>query len=390
MRNRNVILLAIAQALTASSSVITVLIGGIVGTEMAPDPALGTLPISILVIGTALTTVPAALLMQRIGRRNGFVLAAVAGTLAALLAAWAIESEDFLLFCLAALILGANIAFAQQYRYAAAESVAPAYISKAIAFVLVGSIVAAWLGPEMAKRARDVAGLAPYAGSFLALAVALTLSVVILALIRDVESHGERVMRGGRPLRELLREPVLIVAIAAGVVGYGVMAFIMTATPVSMHVVDGHTMDDTAWVIQSHVMAMYMPALVSGHLISHYGVMRIMTVGLGCFVLCVGMALWSHELIHYWLALVLLGVGWNFLFVSGTTLLAHTYFSSERFKVQACNDFLIFGVMALVSLLSGVVIHALGWEWLIVMSIPPLVLMGVGIAWLAHHEGGRL
>jgi MFS family permease len=361
------------------------LIGGIIGAELAPSPALVTLPITITVVGVALFTIPAAMLMKRFGRKSGFVGSSLVTALAALLAAYALGTGSFLLFCIAMIFMGSNIAFVQQYRFAAAESVEPRHVSKAVSFVLLGGVLAGYLGPEIAKRTKDWLDYGLYTGSFVALAALYIIVIVLLLFLRDVAPQEEGATGGERPLKIVIAQPIYLVAVLAGVISYGVMSFMMTATPIRMHVMDGYTLEQTAWVIQSHVIAMYLPALFAGFLVARLGVLRVMGVGAVILFACVAMAVVDRTLMHYWGALVLLGLGWNFLFVGGTVLLTRSYRSSERFQAQAVNDFSIFGVQAFASLLAGAVIYYASWRVLSLLNLPFLLLLLVAIAAFARY-----
>ncbi len=382
--NRNLLLLMASQCMATAGTVLVVTLGGIVGTALAPAAALATVPMSLMVVGTAAAAVPAALLMRRIGRRRGFALAALAAAGAALLGAAALWFESFLLFCAATLLIGAKVAFSQQYRFAAAESVAAARAGRAVSLVLLGAVGGAFLGPELATRAAHLVAEVTYAGSFLALAVVFVAAAGLLSLLaepRVVESGEIEAPR--RPLSVVARQPLFVIAVLGGVVGQGVMTFVMTATPISMHVLDGFSLAETAGVIRVHVLAMYLPSLVSAVLIGWLGVGRLMGLGLGLFAVTLVIAFQGHEYLHYWGSLLLLGVGWNFLFVGGTSLLVQSYRPSERFTAQAANDFCVFGVAALGSLLAGSVVHVLGWEGVLWGSLPLLVVMAVALVWLA-------
>ncbi len=376
MSARNLTILASCQLIGACGSIVMVIVGGIVGARIAAHPELATLPVSLMVVGSALTTIPAALLMRRVGRRAGMSAAAFVGCLAAVLCAYALERAHFALFCIGAFVLGTTMAFVQQYRFAAAESVAPERVSRAISIVLLGAIGGAIVGPELATRGRDVVGGEDYVGTMIGIALLFLMASALLLAMREPPAPAVGAAeREPRPLRTVILQPVYVVAVLAGVVGYGVMSFIMTATPVSMHVIDGHSMHATSNVVRSHVIAMYAPSLFSGFLMERFGVGRVMLVGaLLCFV-TVAFALAGQAVMHYWLALVMLGVGWNFLYVGGTSLLTRTYRTTERFKAQAVNDFSVFATAALGSLLSGTVIQLWGWSVLVLCALPPLVVM---------------
>ncbi len=382
--NRNLLIFILCQCVATAGTVLVVTIGGIVGVALAPDPALATVPMSIMVVGTALTTVPAALLMRRVGRRLGFALAAAGGAAAALLGALALIAQSFLLFCLCTILIGAKVAFSQQYRFAAAESVIPARAGSAVSMVLLGAVGGALLGPALATRASSWVAATPFLGSFLVLAGLFTAAAAALLLIREPEMPADASVDQERaPLTAMVTRPTFVVAVLAGVVGQGVMTFVMTATPISMHVVDGFSLSETAGVVRAHVLAMYLPSLVSAVLIARLGIPRMMALGVAVLGATLATALQGHEYLHYWVALALLGVGWNFLFVGGTSLLVQSYRPAERFAAQAVNDFSVFGVAALGSLLAGSVVHVAGWESVLWASLPPLVLMAGALAWLS-------
>ncbi|MCL4258645.1 MAG: MFS transporter [Anaerolineales bacterium] len=364
MRSRNVFVLALLQAIGMCGGSIVVLLTGIIGEGIAPAPQLATLPNSLGVVSTALFSIPAALLMRRIGRKAGFMLSLVVALAGAALAALAVSRGDFVLLCAAVFLMGQHSAFVLQYRFAATESVPAALSGRAVSLVLVGGILAGILGPEIAKRAQDALPVL-YAGSFAALAGLYVLGLLLVLLYRNTSAHADEdagdAQQPERPLGEIARPPSYQVAVLAGVASYGLMVFIMTATPVHMHG-HGFSLDDTAFVIQSHIIAMYLPSLFSGFLIEKFGTLRIMLAGVLLMLFCNVTGLFSVELPGYWTALVLLGLGWNLLFVGGTVLLTSTYRPSERFKTQASNDFTIFAVQALSSFSAGSLLHGAGWQ----------------------------
>jgi len=377
------------MALGLSSAPVIVLLGGIVGVALAPRPSLSTLPVAMLVVGVALFTVPAALIMRKTGRRAGFMGASAVAFAACLLGVAAIGVQSFSLFSTTAFLLGGSMAFVQQYRFAAAESVEQNRVGKAVSIVLLGGVAAAFLGPELAKRARDLFPLGLYSGSFGALAGLNLLNFFLLSFLKDTVVGEELPSGQGRPLGKVIRQPVYLTAVAAAMVAYGVMSFIMTATPVSMHVLDAFSIEKTAWVIQSHVMAMFVPSLFTGILISRYGLTEVMLLGVILMGLCVGLSLTDRHFVHYWSGLVLLGVGWNFLFIGATTLLTTCYGPEERFKAQAVNDLAVFGFQALASLSAGTVIFLAGWETVNAVSLAPLLAV-FWIVWRQHRSiGGR-
>ena len=377
---RNVYLLALAQALSAAGMFVVVLLGGILGAELAPRTEWATLPVSMAVLGVAATTIPAALLMQAIGRKRTFILGAALAGLSALGIAWAVARQDFALFCITIFCMGANMACVQQYRFAAVEFVPPERASVAVSVVMCGMLLAALGGPQLALAARHWLPATEYGGSFVAVALLFALAIAVLAQVEVPRLRAARHDEPVRPLPLIVRQPGFLVAVLAGVSGYAVMSFIMTATPLSMHVVDGLSVVDTKWVIQSHLLAMFLPSLASGWLIVRLGVGPMMSLGVLLMGVCIAIAaLGSHHLMHYWWGLVLLGAGWNLLFVAGTTLLTTTYRPSERFRAQAVNEFAVFGSQALASLLAGPAIQHLGWKALNLAGVPLLVVMALAV-----------
>ena len=380
MQKNNLIILVICQLISATGSIVIVTLGGIIGADLTSDPAWSTLPISMMVVAIAATTIPATLLMRRLGRSRGFAIASLSAVIAVLVAAYALSETSFAMFIVAAAMFGINMAFTQQYRYAAAESVPARYTARAVSFVLVGSIGGALIGPELATRGQNWVSDVPYAGTMLALAALYLVQAVLLLQLKSAdESFHEDDVRPSRGLRQIVRQPVFIVAVLGGTVGYGLMTLVMTATPLSMHINDGYSIEQTASVIRAHVLGMYVPSLVSGFLIERLGVTRMMFFGaLGLLATSI-VALQGQSVLHYWGALILLGVGWNFLYVGGTTMLTYTYSMSERFQAQAANEFLVFGTSAIASLLAGTVMHYFGWSRLMLVPIPILLIIFVAL-----------
>ena len=378
MNYRNLSVLALSSMLATSGVSIVVLTSGIIGAELAPRLEFATLPASLMIVGLALMTIPAAMIMQRIGRRKGFLISAVLAGLSALLAAYAIVLGSFSLFCLAVLLIGTNSAFTQQYRFAAAESVEPRFAGRAVSFLLLSGVVAGFMGPEIARRTKDLFPT-PYAGSFVALAVLYALVIVVLLFMREVKpvqaEAAADLQQEARPLRQIARQPNYVAAVLAGTVAYGVMSFIMTATPVHMHNQAGFTLGATALVIESHIIAMFLPSLFTGFLLERLGELRVMLMGIAAMLGTVLLGLVSRDLLAYWAALVLLGVGWNFLFVGATLKLTGSYRPAERFKAQGFNDFSIFSVQALLSLSAGVALFRTSWGALNLMMLPLLALV---------------
>ncbi len=380
IRYKNLILLFLSQVLGGSGASIMVLVGGLVGTDLAPSPSLATLPISLMVVGVAVSTLPVAWLLRRVGRRRGYMIGSGLGLMAALLAAFAIGQQNFVLFCLAALLIGSNGAFIQQYRFAAIESVPAARSGQAVSFVLLGGMVAGYLGPEIARRSQDWLSGGAFRSGFIILAGLFICVIVLLNFLQDTYRVDQVEDNTERPMLEILSQPTLMIAIFAGAIAYGVMSLIMTATPVEMHTMHGFSLADTAWVIQSHIIAMYLPSFFTGLLFARFGERQVMLIGVLCLLACVILGLTSDALFEFWGALVLLGVGWNFLFVGGTVLLTRCYRPAERFKVQAVNDFTVFGIQAITSLSAGVLLFQASWDALLLANLPVLLLMLILLA----------
>ena len=388
MLKRNIAILLVAQVIAVTATISLVMLGGIVGREMAPAPALATLPLSLFVVGTAVGTVPAAWLMSRIGRARGFACGAAMGLAGTVCAAAAIAVASFLLFCAGAVFVGFATAFSQQYRFAAAESVAPTYAAQAVSVILLGSIAGAILGPEFAVRGQSWIEGVPFGGTFLAIALCYLLAGVLLLMLRDVRSQTPMPAAGAagevRPLREMAGRWVFVVPVLGAAVGQGVMVFVMTAAPLAMHVHDGHSLATTAAVVQAHVLAMYLPSLVTGVLIGKFGANRMMLVGTVVLCVMVAVGFLGREVLHYGASMVALGVGWNFLFIGGTTLLAGAHRPRERFRAQAMNDFTVFGLSAIGSLSAGVVIQLVGWNAVLWGSIAPILVTMAVLVWAAR------
>jgi MFS family permease len=377
----NVVILALAQMLTGSGLTVVVIIGGIVGAQLAPRPSLVTFPLSLAIVVIALTTVPAALIMRRIGRRNGFLLGALIGISGGLVTAHGISVSSFAVFCFGAVLLGGSTAFTQQYRFAAAESVPAERASHAISYVLIGGLGAAILGPQLALAGRWWLTNVEYAGSFHTVSLLYLIAFVVLTRLKltaPVASEDISVVPAST--RELVSQRTFRSAVLASAAAYAVMSFIMTAAPISMHLGHGYSVEATTLVIQSHVLAMYMPSLFSGHIIARFGERKTMLWGSAILAGCAAMSLAGQEVMHYWWALVLLGLGWNLLFVSGTTLLTKSLNECDRHRGQAINEFAVFGSQACASLLAGVAVQQVGWLALNLLTLPLLAAM-VLAAW---------
>ena len=376
----NIWLLTLIQALAMSAGTMLVLAGGVLGAQLTPDPSWATLPLAMSIVGTACGVVPITRLMQRFGRKPIFIAATILGALVSLVAAASIANSSFWWLVISAFLLGVMMSAIQQIRFAAMESVAVELIPKAASTVLLGGLVAAILGPELVTFGQLVA-VQDFVGGFYLTAVLLLLCSLLFTQIDNTQVVTAKSADTGRELNVIARQPVFILAVSASVVGYALMSFIMTATPVHMHVHEAYSLQDTKWVIQSHIFAMFFPSLFSGWLITKLGTSKIIYLGLFSYVVTILIALTGKEWLNYWLALVLLGIGWNFLFVGGTVLLAQSYQPNERFKVQGLNEFLVFGCQAMAALSAGVFLNLIDWRGLLLASFTIIALQLIVITW---------
>ncbi len=360
------------MALAMSASAMMVLVGGVLGAQLAPKSQLATLPVAMMIVGTASSIYLITAYMRKVGRRRVFRMASLAAVGIAALAGWAAIQESFFLFVFASFLLGGCVATFQQIRFAAMESVPIEKAPQAASTVLLGGLVAAILGPELATRGRDLFE-ADYVGSFLLLAAVAMMCFFLFSFIQDTVANQVEHSEPQRPIAAIVKQPLFIIAVSCAVVGYALMSFIMTATPIHMHVIEQFSLEHTKWVIQSHIIAMFAPSLFSGLLIARFGVNRIIVLGLGAYALTIALAISGSEWLNYWSALVLLGLGWNLLFLSGTVLLPQSHRPEERFRVQGMNELAVFGSQAVAALSAGVALYYLGWRGLMMVSMVILI-----------------
>ncbi len=381
---RNLSLLVAAQALGGASPPIIISLGGLVGQQLSSNPTATTLPVSIYQLGLALSTLPAAWLMQRLGRRWAYVLGAVLGVVSGIIAAQGIAQSDFVTFCIGTALAGFYAACVQSYRFAAADAVgAPHLQAKAISRIMVGGLIAAIIGPQVVIWTRDALPATPFAGSFYSQAALAALALPILLLLRLPAPQKQAIAGTARPLKAIAATPQFIEAAAAGVVSYGLMAFLMTAAPMAM-VGCGHSVGEAALGIQWHVLAMFGPSFFTGRLIGRFGQRKITALGLVMIAASGLLALMGEGLSEFWGALILLGVGWNFGFIGATAMLTACYTPAERTKVQALNDFLVFGTVAIASFGSGQLLHSVGWSGINIGMQPLVVIVLAIMAWQAR------
>jgi len=385
---RNLTVLILAQSLGAASGPIVISLGGLVGQDLATDPALATLPVSIYNLGLALGTVPAAWIMRQYGRRSGYLLGAMIGVLSGLVAAGAISFGAFIFFCLGTFLAGLYASYVQSCRFAAADGREGADRGRAISWVMVGGLIAAIIGPQLVIATRDAVPGVPFAGSFLSQAALALIAFFVLTRLRGRQPAATAQTSsddGGRTVLQLLASPKYMLGVAAGVVSYGLMSFVMTAAPLAM-VGCGHSIDHAAWGIQWHVLAMFAPSLVTGKLIARFGKEKVTAAGLIIIGISGAVALTGLDLRHFFISLILLGIGWNFGFIGATAMVAAAHTEAERGRAQGLNDFAVFGTVAALSFFSGALMQASGWHLINLMMFPFIAIVLAPLVWQAARR----
>jgi MFS family permease len=380
--HKTLALLAACQGLLLINGAGLISMQGLVGYMLTDTKSLATLGATTYVIGSALAAMPAALWMARVGRRAGFMTGAFINIVGCGLAALALHLRSFPLFCAATAVIGIYQAIGLQYRFAAAEVAAPADRAKAISWVLAGGIAGGILGPESMRLARDWFAT-PFAGSFIVLAAYALLAMVVQSRVHVPKPTREERSGGGRPLGEIMRQPVFIVAVISAAFGYGIMNLLMVATPLAMDFCS-HPFAQAAMVIQWHVVGMYAPGLFTGSLIRRYGTLKVILAGVALVGGCVAVALSGTTVTHFLVALALLGVGWNFMYTGGTTLLTESYAPVEKARAQGANDFAVFATMGVSSFSSGALVSVAGWERMNMLALPVLAVVVVAVVWLSR------
>lgn len=387
---KNIAILFAAQALIGSQMSAHIIVGGLAGALLAANPALATMPISVVVLSSMFTAPGASLFMGRFGRRAGFVTGGMAGAVGATLAMRALVTESFGLLLLGSVFFGVAQSFHGFLRFAAAESAPQRLKPKAISWVMAGGLVSALLGPELVRQFGNLLAPIPFAGAYAAVLVVDILAAIVLLFLRippPARSVSNRA--AGRPLTVILRDPKVLSAIVCAMVSYAVMSLVMTSTPLAM-VGHGHASDSAADVVRWHVIAMFAPSFFTGAIISRFGHVRVISTGLLLLALCAVVALAGVDLHNFYLALIALGIGWNFGFIGSTSLLATAHTAAERPKVQGLNDFLVFGLVAVASFSSGALLNAYGWNAVQLAVLPALGLAAVVFAWLTLLRATRI
>ena len=377
---KNVWILTACQSLFMSLSVFMVFVAGIIGSGLSPIKSLSTLPVATIVVGTAISIIPVIKLMSIFGRKKVFLSVCIYTILIIGLSILSIIYELFFLFSFSSLCLGASVATMMQFRFAAIESVDPEKRPLATAVVILGGLISAFIGTEIATLGKNYFET-DFVGSFTILAFLFVIAFILMSFFKPAVKFKEQTSQSKRSLFDIIKQGSFLVAVSAATTGYVVMSFIMTATPVSMHVMDGFSLHQTKVVLQSHVIAMFLPSLFTAFLLKYIGLTRMMLLGVVLFFTSIFIAFSSHALSYYWWSLVLLGLGWNFLFIGGTNLLPKSYNENEKFQVQSINDFLIFGLQALAALSAGWFVFNFGWEVVLISTIPLLFFQLFILIW---------
>jgi MFS family permease len=373
--NKNLWLLILSQIFAFTAAPVTVFLSGIIGSQFSPIKSLATLPMALSVVGIAIFAIFAAKLMSIIGRRLGFILASIGSSLASLISAYSIIIESFILYNLGCFLIGAGVAFSHQYRFAAVETVDKDLAPKAISIILLAGIGSAFIGPNLANISKDLISEHLYAGSYIALAALTLTSTIFLLFYKDGHKKTDVIKVNSRSYFELISQPRFLQALISSAFAYAVMSFLMTATPISMHVMEKISITKTGYVIQLHIAAMFLPSLITGNLIKKFGHSRIMYAGVLLFSITILTSFFEQSFLNYLTALVFLGLGWNFLFISGTSLLVLSYREEEKFKAQGFNDLIVYSVQAVASLSAGVFISLTSWKTMNLVCIIFLVII---------------
>ncbi len=376
-----VYLLSLCNAYLYIGQSLLITLTALIGMQLAPDKQLSTLPLALQFFTVMCCSIPASLIMGRIGRKKGFVLGGCIGALGALTALWSVLNGNFIGYCAATICFGIFSAFANYYRFTAAEVATPSTKSIAISMVMAGGVIAAFIGPNLANWSGSFFSEQPFAGPFAVLTCVFALGIITISFAKLPHNNDAKKVSGGRPISVIAKQPKYIVAVVCQALGYATMNLVMTATPLAMQM-HAYDMSQTAFVIQWHIVAMFAPSFFTGRLINRFGITSILFVGAVAGLLSVLLNLNGQTMPHFVTALVLLGISWNFLFVGGTTLLTDTYTAEEKSRAQACNDFIVFSTVTLTALSAGALYHYYGWRVINLSVLPFLALVSLAIAWL--------
>ena len=373
--NKNLWIITVSQIFSFTPAPVNVFLSGIIGSTLSPIKSLQTVPTSLMIVGVAVFSFFAAKIMNRIGRKAGFLYAAIFSTLSVLMAAYAVWDKNFYLFCLACFFIGNGMAFTHQYRFAAAESVKRSFIPKALSIIMLATIFSALLGPNIANFSKDLINGHLFVGSYLSLAVLTFTPVIFLSFYSPKAEPTRDKEYKGRSYFELILQPRFLQAVASAAFAYAVMSFLMTATPINMHITENYSLNKTGIVIQLHIVSMFLPSLITGYLLKKFGHSIIIYAGVSFYILTILLSFFQPSFFNYLFSLVFLGIGWNFLYLSGTGLLVLSYREEEKFKAQGFNDILVFSIQALASLSAGYILSMTSWKTMNLIAVPFLILI---------------
>ncbi len=391
LQSRNVAILSAAQALLFTNNVTLIALNGLVGYQLAVDKSFATMPVTTQIIGSALLAMPASHLMQRIGRRAGFLVGTLCGFVGGAIASYGVyinNAHSMAILCFGTFILGIYGAFGQFYRFAAADAATSDFKAKAISLVVAGGLVGGIVGPALSKWTRHLSAT-EFLASYISLMAFCVLTALLLSQLRIPKTASATTLSAPRSLSEIALQPVFIVAVMSSAIGYGVMNLLMTATPLAMGIC-GYPYNDAANVISAHVIAMFLPSFFTGDLIKKFGVLQIMLVGVALMFVCLGVSLSGVSVAHFWWSLVILGLGWNFMFVGGSTLVTESYRPEEKAKVQGLHDLLVFCMTATSSFASGLLLKANGWAILNYVAAPFLIIVTIAMLWMLMQRRATL
>ena len=373
--NKNLWIITVSQIFSFTPAPVNVFLSGIIGSSLSPIKSLQTVPTSLMIVGVAVFSFFAAKIMSRIGRKAGFIYAAIFSSISVLLAAFAVWDENFYLFCLSCFFIGNGMSFTHQYRFAAAESVKKSFIPKALSIIMLATIFSALLGPNIANFNKDLINGHLFVGSYLSLAVLTFIPVIFLSFYNPNAEPVRAKEYKGRSYFELISQPRFLQAVASAAFAYAVMSFLMTATPINMHVIENYSLNKTGIVIQLHIVSMFLPSLITGNLLQKFGHSKIIYAGVFFYMLTILLSFLEPSFFNYLFSLAFLGVGWNFLYLSGTGLLVLSYREEEKFKAQGFNDILVFSIQALASLSAGYMLSMTSWKTMNLIAVPFLILI---------------
>jgi len=373
--NKNLWIITASQIFSFTPAPVNVFLSGIIGSTLSPVKSLQTVPTSLMIVGVAVFSFFAAKIMSKIGRKAGFLHAALFSTLSVLLAAYAVWDKSFYLFCIACFFIGNGMAFTHQYRFAAVESVKKSFIPKALSIIMLATIFSALLGPNIANFNKDLISGHLFVGSYLSLAVLTFIPFLFLNFYNPKKDSVTVKEYKGRGYLELILQPRFLQAVVSAAFAYAVMSFLMTATPINMHVIERYSLNETGIVIQLHIVSMFLPSLVTGNLLKRFGHSKIIYAGVTFFILTILLSFLQPSFLNYLFSLIFLGIGWNFLYLSGTGLLVLSYNEEEKFKAQGFNDILVFSTQALASLSAGYMLSMTSWKTMNLIAVPFLILI---------------